>query len=225
MSDTVIFSADFTGLTSGTELATADPTHWAKHPSYSNDFIVSNEGHIRITGASSNSAAYTVVSVAPSEYDVDYAADLVVKTVQAGRTLGIGLRVALDTNSMYIARYSTSSGVWEILALDNGSATTLQSASATLTAGTVVRLVFAARGHSPTTLSLTVDGTEMIPPITDNTARTQITGKIGVRGSGSGSDSLGLHLDNLSVTEIAATPTGASSRLWRPSKMKGLVAA
>lgn len=201
-------SATFTG-TDGTELSVAD-ANWVKHAFNSAyDFVIvgNRVRHLSTTAVASSEYYHTGT---PASADYSVSADLYIASA-AGGDNGNGVAARLDPAALtfYFARYNGAGDVWQMYKWVAGSATQLgsnvaESLSASTThevrlecAGTAIKLY--KQGSATASIS-----------VTDSSITA--AGKAGLYMRGTGSDSAGIHIDNFSADDAAAsgiTGTGA----------------
>lgn len=138
------------------------------------------------------SAYYYAATPTSADYYVQ--ADVVAISVTPTTNIGQCGHVNTTTNSMICVRVNLSNGAYELREIISGTGSTIGTSTTSFpTAGQtkVVKLIFASGG---TTAAISVDGTVIISPTTISVTA---AGKVGMRASGAGSSSAGIHLDNL----------------------------
>ena len=188
-----------------------------KHANYSGTACVISADHRARANTTSTSVVYADATPPSADYDVEaevYVAGL------AGEAGVLG-RVNTAAATYYMAR--VSGGNWQLFRIVSNSATQLGPNVPTgLSAGQTAKLRLSMVG---TAISVYVNNAVVIGPATDSGITA--AGVAGMR-MATASDTNGYHLDNLQAgTDLAPIggSSGASSRLWRPSRLKGLVAA
>jgi hypothetical protein len=154
---------------------------------------LSTLGRVYNTGASSS---VTSASGTPASADYSVEADLTVRTLLAGTSAGVALRVHSANLYGYGLRYAVTSGAWQIVTYGaSGTGATLVFQTATLTVGTTYHIKLVASG---TTLTAFVDGTQILTG-TDATSSTAGNAAVVFTGATGASDTTGLHVDNFSA--------------------------
>ncbi|HYC00358.1 MAG TPA: fibronectin type III domain-containing protein [Candidatus Limnocylindrales bacterium] len=184
------------GGTSGTELSAYNAA-WSTIGGFAAAGRISNAGRLR--HSSTGTFAYKN-SGAPTSADYHVAAD--VHYVGAGSTeAGIAVRISGPdaTASYYFVRYEATGQEFELYKVVSGTPTLLTNAAYSLSVGGSFRMALQAIGS---TIKVYAAGAEVIS-ITN--ADITAAGVAGVRFSGSaaGSDTVGLHLDNLVAADGA----------------------
>lgn len=167
---------------------------WTKHPSATQDAVLTDANRLRPVQASV--AIYYNTVVPPSaEYDVVGVWRMTTfDTVPPSSAINNGIcgRMSTTANTMYVGRYLQSSNRWELLKIVAGTATVLASSVMALTASTTYTLTLEIRNA---TKRLLLDG-NVICTTTDNAITD--AGRVGVRLSDVvSSDTVGLHLDSI----------------------------
>lgn len=206
-------SDTFTGV-SGTDLESHTGeigATWAQQP-FSNHvhLQISDANRARIANAEA-SFGQVLASGLPDSAEYDVRADVVVKSMGSTDSIGIVARAdaAGPSPTYYIAALTQSGNTWDLVKSVAGSFSTLASVAAGVSAGETHSLLLSMRSQQK---SVYVDGQLRIGTVDDSiTAAGQVG--IGLGGSGTASDSTGVHLDNF----VATNPANPSLRvgLWR----------
>lgn len=190
---------------------------WTRHGSYTSATLrVSNANRCRKSGDAAAACYYNNADPGADNYSVEVSTRLIDAT---GAAFGPAARIASGANTMYMCRYSTSAGAWQLYKLVAGAATLLGSWSETLGAGDE-RLVKLTVGT--TAQEVVIAGVSRITATDgDITAR----GYAGLReGTAAGhSDAAGCHADGFVVTNSLTDGTypawaRRASGIWTPGR-------
>lgn len=184
---TLISSDSFTG-TNGLAITTNTHTldtggFWSEHTSYGpGDFIFASN---RIRSSDANTGCYySTATPASADYYVEtvlYQSDVIV----AG--MGPAGRINTAANTMYLTRYNSTPGEWQLLKLVAGTPTTLGTYTASTSNGVSYTVRLSMVG---TAIKVYLGGSEVIS-VTDSDI--VAAGKAGIRGT---SQSGGHHIDS-----------------------------
>jgi hypothetical protein len=195
-------------VTSDTALSsrTSDSGHtWTLHPNTSSGSILV-DASTDTARATTTAASIYYSSATPTNADYDTQADLVVKTV-AGIT-GVCARLSTSATTYYTLLYYQTNGRWEIYKAVSGTSTLLGFSSQTLTDGASYTFRLECIG---TAIKAYVGGTQVIS-VTDSSVTA--AGRPGVVTQlVSATDTTGMHLDNLSATDVGGGGTTYTSTL------------
>jgi hypothetical protein len=183
MTDTFTDSAKELSLHTG-ELGAA----WSKHPSYGNDSFISNASRCRAGGAISG---YYASAVLPAEHIIItrfYVANV-------SQYFGVCARMSTTANTMYLIQANVGGSSWQIYRGVGGSFTVLDSVAQTFVAGTT----YDVRIEITDALKRVYVNDVLKLSSNDNTVTGG--GRVGIR-SGPATDTTGVHLTELAVTEI-----------------------
>jgi concanavalin A-like lectin/glucanase superfamily protein len=209
-----ISADDFTD-TAGTELSShtgALGASWTAATDQTSSAVISPAGRLR----KSAGAGYSqyVASGVPSSANYLVEADVYVASIQADDSVALIGRADAAGTTYYMARYITSSGVWQLLEVTAGTGATIGTptqVARTLTVGASYRVGLQMNGS---TISLIVDGVTIITGT--DASPIAAAGRAGLRnglttGAGTGSDTAGLHLDDFRVATLATGAVAADS--------------
>lgn len=121
----------------------------------------------------------------------------------AGEGGGVALRMAAGAATFYAARWDNTSATWAILKSVAGTVTNLGNAAGTTPSAVAIRLRFEVTGTTNPVLTLKLNGSTVVGPITDTgtVAALQGGGGAGLRlvgkASAGAADTTGMHFDNL----------------------------
>ena len=195
-------SATFNG-TATTELSALD-SNWVKHPTSGSGITqVASDGARLRHGSDVNEARY-YHSASPSSADYSVSADII-KVGSGGGSPAVCGRMSTTQSDYYYARYSSSSGGWQLYVSRAAGTVVTQLGSTytqTLTVGQAYRLTLDMVGS---TIRLLVDGVQRV---TATEANLTAAGKAGLRDSNTaGSDTNYYMLDNFSADEAGGGDT------------------
>jgi len=197
-----VYTRDSFTDTAGKLLTAHTEAPWTMHPASAGDGIITNANRLRHNGASVIGLLFVDLPSPSADYDV--VATFCPQTNIGGALTGIVGRLDRTVNTLYLARYSGSGSVWQILKIVNGSATTLvSSASFPLTAGLFYDARLVLRNAYK---ALEINGVEVCRT-TDNAITGVGVGGVRLFDSSQNQDATSMHLDNFAVTSPA--PAGA----------------
>jgi hypothetical protein len=212
------FAADtFNGGTPGNDLGgttASDSGTWTEHSNYGLGAVVfTNQTTVAIRNATAADAAAYYHSGTPASADYEVAVDLVRKgTPSTNASVGPAGRVNTAANTMYVARFVHGTG-WSLLKIVTGTATSMGSSSATLTADQVYRVVLRMVN---TAITIWVDGVAPFTPAPDSSISP--AGKAGIRTFLDNSGTNSMYLDNFAAGTADATkafpPARRPYRVW-----------
>lgn len=196
---TVLFSDAFGG-TSGDSLSTYSAS-WAKRSG--SDIFVSDVGRARMGVSGSSALWYRTDTISSADYSV--AADIVRVSAAAGNAIGVVGRCSTSADTCYNWLWTDNIG-WRMYKIVAGAFTQLGSTTAhTFTQNVLYNEVLemvgtAIKGYRE------LSGTPIVS-VTDSSI--SAAGKAGIRGFGatSQSDTVGVHLDNFVVDDLASGGT------------------
>jgi hypothetical protein len=194
-----IASDTFDGYTPGTTLHDSNAS-WVRHASNATSAWISDANRIRRNA--NNGLCFYYYNATPSSADYSVSAQIFVKSTGTGDLTAVAGRIATGANTCYYARSNANN--WQLYKVVAGTPTQLGSNSAqTLSDETGYTIKLEMNGSS---ISLWVDGSRVIGPITDTAI--SAAGYAGFRMSGSGtgdSDTVGHHIDNWTADTLGAT--------------------
>lgn len=171
-----------------------DGLTYSVHPAAAGAINLSATG---IYGAAT--AVYLVDQVLPySSVSGDF---LAVTTPSSGSFSLLLSLLPLDL-TCYVARYSRTSGLWELGKYFDGTFTSFANVSATITPGTVYRVEFS---DLDGVLTLLVDGWRILF-YDDSAAPLLASGQAGFRWAGTMTETTGYHFDNLTISQLRDIP-------------------
>lgn len=202
-------SEDFTG-TAGVNLNTLPG--WAKHPSYSANIVITDDGRFR--GADKWGVGVYYKDIAPPSADYSVAIDIIVDAfdfyVTDYLTVGSAGRIDTAADTHYVAQYyeepgAGAGGSIELKKVVAGVTTTLGSIySYTATVDVPFNIELVMDG---TSISVKLNGVTIIGPITDSDITA--AGRAGVMNYNWATDTDGVQGDNFVATPITVGNTGA----------------
>jgi hypothetical protein len=170
-------------------------TLWTKHPGYtSGSLAITSTDRTRVNNA--NTAGY-LWGVEPGSADQVVSAKFVrLSSLAANEQIYLAARMDPAADTMYLAGYDNS-GQWSVRKRVVGVGTTLGTSSATLTQDQFYGVEFRLSGSS---LSLYVDGSLVIGPITDTSISAANRLGLRVNRSTGANDTSGVHIDDFTAT-------------------------
>jgi hypothetical protein len=170
-------------------------TLWTKHPGYtSGSLAITSTDRTRVNNA--NTAGY-LWGVEPGSANQVVSAKFVrLSSLAANEQVYLAARMDPAADTMYLAGYDNS-GQWSVRKRVAGVGTTLGTSSATLTQDQLYGVEFRLSGSS---LSLYVDGSLVIGPITDTSISAANQLGLRVNRSTGANDTSGVHIDDFTAT-------------------------
>ena len=160
---------------------------WTEHTSYaSGDAIITEDNRVRNTA----SPACFYHSGTPATADYDVSLGIVMKSDNNSSNVGPAGRIDVAANTMWTGGYTTSGNIWFINKIVAGVGGTPVSVGATLNVDQEYTCKLEMRGS---TIKLYVDGVEILSTTDTDVAA---AGKAGIRGQGTTTNTVGLHVDN-----------------------------
>ena len=177
---------------------------WTAHPSSAVTSNITDANRLRMTASEDTGGSDYYASGSPASADYEVEGVLYVKSVI--NESGVLGRVDSTTTTWYEAMYLAPSTEWRLLSRVNGTPTTnLGTFTQVLSTETAYTVTLRMVGSA---ISLWVDGVERVSATnTDVTA----AGKAGIRywGTGTPSNTAGLHLDSITATDVVSGAGGS----------------
>ena len=166
---------------------------WTKHSSASQDCQIATN-RIRVSANTGTALYYCSWVPLGPEYDIDFSISEL--TDNNTNNIGVCARVDVGANTFYTARYTANSNNWELFKFVAGTPTSLGAWGQTIGVGPHLGKLEIRNA----TKKLFVAGVERISS-GDNVITA--TGRAGIRGSGTTTDSTGIHLVEMSGADAA----------------------
>ena len=209
------FASDsFTG-TEGDEL-TVYSSDWINGPVYTGKMEISSG---RAMQTNTVSTLYRHVNT-PASADYSVSADLFVKSLAPVNSVGVAGRASATVATLYHARYGGgATAKWQLYKIVSGTFTLLGDSAQTVADETAYNIKLDMSGTA-IKLFKENEGTAVVS-VTDSAITA--AGFAGIRSfTGTAiSDSTGMHVDNFSADEVAATTASPSNPLRGPVSMRG----
>ena len=208
--------------TSNQNLSAYNPL-FVQHTSYSNPLVCSVAGRAR---SSTGSSAY-YKNEAPPSADYGVAADFLVRSLITA-TGGVCARIDTSVNTMYMARLDRTLNEYSIVKIIGGTFTSLASVSHVFVDEEAMNIALEVEGDE---LRMFVDDVLIL---TTNDSSITAAGFAGLRISGTGADTGGIHIDNwqpyalaggIELEADAAVVATATAALEVPLAASALVVA